>query len=148
MSTPSRLFFPLVVCLHLFACAPSASFSEVHELRPITRSFGEAAPALPPAVAALGMQVAQQTSASESVTVTAVTPQGVRVQITLRPAGPTTSTLDLQGTAEQQQALAQLATRLAESLAEQLAQHVAEPSGDELLRSLGYIATDERSEAK
>src|SRR4030095_4145817 len=87
LSTLSRVSLVLVVSLGLSGCAPSASFSEVHVFQPVAREFSVAAPALPPAIATLGMQVAQSAPTSESVSVTAVTPEGIRVQITLRPTG-------------------------------------------------------------
>jgi hypothetical protein len=139
-STTSRFLCSLLMSATLGACSPTALKPEHHELRPVAHDFSLVAPALPQVVAALGMQVAQQSSGPDTITVTAITTEGVRVQITLRPSGLSSSNLDVQGEAEQQ-VLAQLATRLAEALADQVEQQKLDPQ-QEHLTELGYIASD------
>jgi hypothetical protein len=103
---------------------------------------------LPQAVAALGMQVAQTSSTPDRITVTALTSEGVRVQITLQPTGAGTSSLGVQGEAESE-VLTAVATRLTEALAKQLAQQDDDAARGQQLRELGYIASDsESSEAR
>jgi len=140
-SSASRFLSSLVACAVVGGCSPAALKPEHHELRPVAQEFGVVAPALPQALAVLGLQVAERVSVTNTITVTAVTPEGVRVEITLGPGSPGGSSLDVHGQAEQQ-ALAQLATRLAEALAAQVAQNGLAPERQKELEQLGYIANE------